>query len=82
MEYVVSHIFKEGNQVTDKLVSHIVHSSQKSWWHSSPDFIASLVGWDMTLSLIIGFVSIYSFPLRIFSKIVFFFLEKDFDEAY
>ncbi|KAK3221397.1 hypothetical protein Dsin_008422 [Dipteronia sinensis] len=46
MEFQVSHIFREGNQVADALSKHALDLSADSWWSSTPSFCSSLVGND------------------------------------
>ncbi|KAK3204772.1 hypothetical protein Dsin_018818 [Dipteronia sinensis] len=46
MEFQVSHIFREGNQVADALSKHALGFSSNSWWSSTPSFCSSLVGND------------------------------------
>ncbi|KAK3221689.1 hypothetical protein Dsin_008714 [Dipteronia sinensis] len=44
MEFQVSYLFKEGNQVADALSKHALGLSSDSWWPSTPSFCSSLVG--------------------------------------
>ncbi|KAK3221988.1 hypothetical protein Dsin_009013 [Dipteronia sinensis] len=46
MEFQVSHIFREGNQVADALSKHTLGLSFDSWWSSTPSLCSSLVGND------------------------------------
>ncbi|KAK3212733.1 hypothetical protein Dsin_017439 [Dipteronia sinensis] len=46
MEFQVSHIFREGNQMADDLSKHALGLSSDSWWSSTPLFCSSLVGND------------------------------------
>ncbi|KAK3222075.1 hypothetical protein Dsin_009100 [Dipteronia sinensis] len=50
MEFQVSHIFREGNQVTDALSKHALGLSSDSSWSSTPSFCSSLVGLNSTES--------------------------------
>jgi len=36
---IVSHVYREGNQVADSLATHGVSLSFISFWHDVPDFI-------------------------------------------
>ncbi|KAK1591397.1 hypothetical protein Q3G72_007018 [Acer saccharum] len=46
MDFQVSHIFREGNQVADMLSKHALELQADSWWFSAPPFCSSLVGND------------------------------------
>ncbi|KAK3229885.1 hypothetical protein Dsin_001766 [Dipteronia sinensis] len=46
MEFQVSHIFKEGNQVVDALSKHALGLAVDSWWTNTPYFYSLLVGND------------------------------------
>ncbi|KAK3229362.1 hypothetical protein Dsin_001243 [Dipteronia sinensis] len=46
MEFQVSHIFREGNQVANALSKHALGLSSDSWLSSTPSFCSSLVGND------------------------------------
>ncbi|KAK3225743.1 hypothetical protein Dsin_005605 [Dipteronia sinensis] len=46
MEFQVSHIFREGNQVADALFKHALGLEVDSWWATSPSFCSFLVGND------------------------------------
>ena len=46
MDFQVSHIFREGNQVADTLSKHALELQTDSWWFSAPPFCSSLVGND------------------------------------
>ncbi|KAK3221981.1 hypothetical protein Dsin_009006 [Dipteronia sinensis] len=46
MEFQVSHIFREGNQVADALSKHALGLSSDSWRSFTPSFGSSLVGND------------------------------------
>ena len=43
MSLVVSHIYREGNQVADALANHGARHSGLQWWPSYPDFCSSFV---------------------------------------
>jgi ribonuclease HI len=43
MDFQVSHIFREGNQVADMLSKHALELQADSWWFSAPSFCSSLV---------------------------------------
>jgi hypothetical protein len=36
---IVSHVYKEGNQMADSLATHGLYLSSISFWHDVPDFI-------------------------------------------
>ena len=46
MDFQVSHIFREGNQVADVLSKHALGLEVSLWWYSTPTFCSSLVGND------------------------------------
>ncbi|KAK2652805.1 hypothetical protein Ddye_012661 [Dipteronia dyeriana] len=46
MEFQVSHIFREGDQVADALSKHALGLEVDSWWANSPSFCSLLVGND------------------------------------
>ncbi|KAI9181501.1 hypothetical protein LWI28_015585 [Acer negundo] len=46
IDFQVSHIFKEGNQVADTLSKHALELLGDSWWFSAPPFCSTLVGND------------------------------------
>ena len=46
MDFQVSHIFREGNQVADTLSKHALELQTDSWWFSAPPFCSFLVGND------------------------------------
>ncbi|KAK2637349.1 hypothetical protein Ddye_032141 [Dipteronia dyeriana] len=46
MEFQVSYIIREGNQVTYALSKHDLGISSDSWWSSTHSFCSSLVGYD------------------------------------
>ncbi|KAK2641274.1 hypothetical protein Ddye_023037 [Dipteronia dyeriana] len=46
MEFQVSHIFREGNQVADALSKHALGLEVDSWWANSPSFCSLLVDND------------------------------------
>ncbi|KAK2661872.1 hypothetical protein Ddye_000446 [Dipteronia dyeriana] len=46
MEFQVSHIFREGNQVADALSKHALRLEVDSWWANSPSFCSLLVDND------------------------------------
>ena len=72
MGYLVSHIFREGNQDANKLASFDVQSPLNNWSNISPDFICLLLDKICLLGLFIVFASTYYFSFRIFPKRVFF----------
>ena len=45
MEFQVSHIFREGNQVADALSKHALGLEVDSWWSNTPSFLL-FVGWQ------------------------------------
>ncbi|KAK2642070.1 hypothetical protein Ddye_023833 [Dipteronia dyeriana] len=57
MEFQVSHIFREGNQVADDLSKHALGLSSDSWWYSTPSLCSSLVGYDCMGRESLGFSS-------------------------
>ncbi|KAK2662954.1 hypothetical protein Ddye_001528 [Dipteronia dyeriana] len=46
MEFQVSHIFREENQVADALSKHALGLEVDSWWKNSPSFCSLLVDND------------------------------------
>ena len=47
MEFqVLSHIFREGNQVADTLSKHALGLEFNDWWFSTPSFYSLLVDND------------------------------------
>ena len=48
MEFLVSHIYIEGNHVADKMASFALQSSRNIWWHNAPDFVIIYVASDMS----------------------------------
>ncbi|KAK3229688.1 hypothetical protein Dsin_001569 [Dipteronia sinensis] len=46
MEFHVSHIFREGNQVADAFSKHALGLAVDSWWTNTPSFCYLLVGND------------------------------------
>ncbi|KAK0572898.1 hypothetical protein LWI29_000159 [Acer saccharum] len=46
MEFQVSHIFREGNQVADALSKNALGLEVDSWWSNTPSFCSLLVGND------------------------------------
>ena len=46
MEFQVSHIFTEGNQVADALSKHALGVPSDLWWSSTSSFCSRLVGYD------------------------------------
>ncbi|KAK3172171.1 hypothetical protein Dsin_032508 [Dipteronia sinensis] len=46
MEFQVSYIFSEGNQVADALSKHALGLEVDSWWFSAPSFCSSMVSND------------------------------------
>ncbi|KAK0600803.1 hypothetical protein LWI29_018519 [Acer saccharum] len=46
MEFQVSHIFREGNQVADALSKHALGVPSDLWWSSTPSLCSRLVGND------------------------------------
>ena len=46
MEFQVSHIFREGNQVADALSKHALGLEVDSWWSNTLSFCSLLVGND------------------------------------
>ena len=47
ISYCVSHVFCEGNQVADKLVSHAIYIENTAWWFVYPNIISLEVSRDM-----------------------------------
>lgn len=45
MDFLVSHIFREGNKVADMLSKS---SFTSMWWSSAPQFVQNLVSQDMS----------------------------------
>ena len=43
MDFQVSHIFREGNQVANTLSKHALELQADSWWFYAPSFCSSLV---------------------------------------
>ncbi|CAL0306454.1 unnamed protein product [Lupinus luteus] len=39
MNFIISHIFREGNACADKLANYSVNNRTNSWWNILPDFI-------------------------------------------
>ncbi|PRQ21297.1 hypothetical protein RchiOBHm_Chr7g0237631 [Rosa chinensis] len=44
----ISHVFREGNQVADKLAKHDAVTSGSVWWDSIPQFLFSSLGHDFS----------------------------------
>ena len=63
MNFQVSHIFREGNQVADMLSKHALEHHADSWWFSAPPFCYSLVGNDCMGSSLFIFLDVFFFFL-------------------
>ncbi|XP_055962061.1 uncharacterized protein LOC130015619 [Mercurialis annua] len=46
MNWVVTHIFREGNEAADILSKKAVHIGTSLWWSSSPDFLANVIAYN------------------------------------
>ena len=46
MQFRVSHIFREGNMVANRLSKEAVQKRTENWWFTTPDFCSSLVAFD------------------------------------
>ena len=49
LNFVVSHIFREGNGVADSLAKYGAHHLEAQWWTSCPDFCTHLLFEDFSL---------------------------------
>ncbi|GMN68018.1 hypothetical protein TIFTF001_037072 [Ficus carica] len=44
--YYVTHVFREGNHMADKLASHATHLEEENWWFACRNFISLAVNKD------------------------------------
>ena len=57
MQVVTTHVFREGNQLADKLANFGREASQEHWWTSIAPFCSSLLYEDISLKEHFHFVT-------------------------